>query len=137
MTHSDRGDFAVNARLLRITGMAAVIGALATVGALVLLDLIRFFNNLFFFQTFSFANRSPAENTLGAWVILVPALVYLAITPAEAARGWGVVIGTDTAFMLGALALVGPRFSTQLRNFLLVFTVIDDIVAVSVIGSPA
>ena len=74
MTHSDRGDFAVNARLLRITGMAAVIGALATVGALVLLDLIRFFNNLFFFQTFSIADRSPADNTLGAWVILVPTL---------------------------------------------------------------
>lgn len=74
----------------------------------------------------------PIVAALGG--ILVPALVYLAITPAEAARGWGVVIGTDTAFMLGALALVGPRFSTQLRNFLLVFTVIDDIVAVSVIG---
>ena len=67
--------------------------------------------------------------------ILVPALLYLAIAPpGEAVHGWGVVIGTDTAFMLGALALVGPRFATQLRIFLLIFTVIDDIVAVSVIG---
>lgn len=67
--------------------------------------------------------------------IVVPTLIYLAFNRSgEAAGGWGVVIGTDTAFMLGALALVGPRFSTQLRIFLLVFSVIDDIVAVSVIG---
>ncbi|WP_206051604.1 Na+/H+ antiporter NhaA [Nocardioides ferulae] len=67
--------------------------------------------------------------------MLVPALVYLALNPTgEASRGWGLVIGTDTAFMLGALAVVGPRFTTQLRIFLLTLTVIDDVVAVSVIG---
>ena len=67
--------------------------------------------------------------------LVVPALLYLALAPGgEAARGWGVVIGTDTAFMLGALAVVGPTFATQLRIFLLTLTVIDDIVAVSVIG---
>ncbi|MEV5412966.1 Na+/H+ antiporter NhaA [Thermopolyspora sp. NPDC052614] len=75
----------------------------------------------------------PIVAALGG--ILVPALTYLSIAPGgEATGGWGVVIGTDTAFMLGALALVGPRFATQLRMFLLIFTVIDDIVAVSVIG---
>lgn len=75
----------------------------------------------------------PVAAALGG--VLVPVLIYLAFNPsAPAAQGWGVVIGTDTAFMLGALALVGPRFSTQLRIFLLVFTVIDDIIAVSVIG---
>lgn len=72
MNHLHRGDFALNARLLRITTMAAVIGALSTVAAYVLLDLIRFFTNLFFFQTLSLADRSPAANTLGAWVIAVP-----------------------------------------------------------------
>ncbi|WP_232680543.1 Na+/H+ antiporter NhaA [Nocardioides sp. R-C-SC26] len=65
----------------------------------------------------------------------VPAALYLLLNPTgEAARGWGVVIGTDTAFLLGVLALVGPAVSTQLRIFLLTLTVIDDIVAVSVIG---
>lgn len=44
------------------------------------------------------------------------------------------MIGTDTAFLLGVLALVGPTVSTQLRIFLLTLTVIDDIVAVSIIG---
>lgn len=65
----------------------------------------------------------------------VPALLYLAVNPSgEAVSGWGVVIGTDTAFLLGALALIGPAYSTQLRVFLLTLTVIDDIAAVTVIG---
>ncbi|WP_435742903.1 Na+/H+ antiporter NhaA [Nocardioides sp. SYSU DS0663] len=71
----------------------------------------------------------------GVGGMLVPAAVYLAINPSgEAAAGWGAVIGTDTAFLLGVLALVGPAVSTQLRIFLLTLTVIDDVVAVSVIG---
>jgi Na+/H+ antiporter NhaA len=67
--------------------------------------------------------------------MVLPALIFLALNPSgEAARGWGIVIGTDTAFLLGALALVGPACPTQLRVFLLTLTVIDDIVAVTVIG---
>jgi Na+/H+ antiporter NhaA len=71
----------------------------------------------------------------GVGGMVVPAALYLLLNPSgEAARGWGVVIGTDTAFLLGVLALVGPTVSTQLRVFLLTLTVFDDIVAVSVIG---
>ena len=67
--------------------------------------------------------------------LVVPALLYLALAPGgEAGRAWGLVIGTDTAFLLGALAVVGPAVGTRLRIFLLTLTVIDDIVAVSVIG---
>jgi Na+/H+ antiporter NhaA len=67
--------------------------------------------------------------------LVVPALVYLAINSGgETAHGWGIVIGTDTAFLLGALALVGPVLGTQLRVFLLTVTVIDDVFAVTVIG---
>jgi Na+/H+ antiporter NhaA len=75
----------------------------------------------------------PVAAAIGG--LTLPALLYLLIAPdGDAANGWGVVIGTDTAFMLGALAVVGPTFATQLRVFLLTLTVIDDIVAVSVIG---
>ncbi|MGH8828498.1 MAG: Na+/H+ antiporter NhaA, partial [Jiangellaceae bacterium] len=75
----------------------------------------------------------PVVAALGGMVI--PALLYLAVNPSgETASGWGVVIGTDTAFLLGALALIGPAYSTQLRVFLLTLTVIDDIAAVTVIG---
>jgi Na+/H+ antiporter NhaA len=79
--------------------------------------------------------RATLPLAAGLGGMLLPALLYLAVSPTgEAARGWGIVIGTDTAFMLGALAIVGPRFATQLRIFLLTLTVIDDIVAVAVIG---
>ncbi|MFU7556679.1 Na+/H+ antiporter NhaA, partial [Pseudomonas paraeruginosa] len=44
------------------------------------------------------------------------------------------MVGTDTAFMLGTLAIVGPRLSGQLRVFLLTLTVVDDFLAVSIIG---
>jgi Na+/H+ antiporter NhaA len=76
----------------------------------------------------------PGVAALGGMV--VPALLYLLIAPSgDAAAGWGIVIGTDTAFLLGALALVGPLCPTQLRVFLLSLTVFDDAVAVAVIGA--
>ncbi|MBN9494924.1 Na+/H+ antiporter NhaA [bacterium] len=68
--------------------------------------------------------------------LIVPAILYLLISPSGAANnGWGIVIGTDTAFLLGALALVGPRASTQLRVFLLSMTIGDDLIAVAIIGA--
>ncbi|TAL95034.1 MAG: CBS domain-containing protein [Paraburkholderia sp.] len=66
-------DFSTNARLPGISALAAGIGALSTFAAFVLLNLIHLFTNLFFFGSFSFADRSPALNTLGAWVIVIPA----------------------------------------------------------------
>ena len=76
----------------------------------------------------------PGLAALGG--LVVPAAIFLAINPSgEAASGWGVVIGTDTAFLLGALALVGPACPTQLRIFLLTLSIADDVVAVTVIGA--
>ncbi len=75
----------------------------------------------------------PLLGGLGGMV--VPALLYLLLAPSgEAAGGWGMVIATDTALVLGALAVVGPSLSTQLRIFLLSVAVVDDVVAVAVIG---
>lgn len=74
--HSGRvaraGDFAPNTGLIPLSAFAIVIGVLSTLGAVVLLGAIRFFTNLFFFQTLSFAARSPAEHHLGLAVIAVP-----------------------------------------------------------------
>ena len=50
------------------------------------------------------------------------------------AHGWGVAMSTDTAFALGMLALVGPRFPDRLRAFLLTVVVVDDVVAIVVIA---
>ena len=80
--HSDdshKRDFSANARLPGIGALAAVIGALATLAAFVLLSLIHWFTNLFFFGQFSFSDRSPALNTLGPWVIVVPVLGGLVV----------------------------------------------------------
>jgi Na+/H+ antiporter NhaA len=75
----------------------------------------------------------PAIAAIGG--MLVPAAIYLGVNPSgEAAHAWGVVIATDTAFLLGALALVGTNQSTPLRVFLLTLTIFDDLVAVSVIA---
>ncbi|KAB0638994.1 chloride channel protein [Burkholderia latens] len=74
MNAPHKRDFSTNERLPRIALLAAVIGVLSTLAAFVLLSLIHLFTNLFFFQQFSFADRSPANNTLGAWAIAVPVI---------------------------------------------------------------
>jgi Na+/H+ antiporter NhaA len=53
----------------------------------------------------------------------------------SSASGWGVAMSTDTAFALGMLALVGPRFPERLRSFMLTLVVVDDIVALGVIAT--
>src|ERR687896_611987 len=67
--------------------------------------------------------------------LALPAVIYLGFNPdGEAARGWGVVMATDTAFVLGALAVLGPAFPTQLRVFLLTLAIVDDIAALSLVA---
>jgi H+/Cl- antiporter ClcA/CBS domain-containing protein len=77
--HAPRRDFSGDRRLLRIAALAAFIGLLSTVAARVLLLLIRFFTDLFFYGRFSLAELSPADNTLGAWVIAIPVIGGLII----------------------------------------------------------
>ena len=63
-------------------------------------------------------------------------LVYLVCNAGQAsANGWGVAMSTDTAFALGMLALIGPRFPERLRAFLLTVVVVDDVVALVVIAT--
>jgi NhaA family Na+:H+ antiporter len=67
--------------------------------------------------------------------LVVPALIYLGLNAGgPGANGWGIPMATDTAFVLGALALVGPRCPTQLRVFLLSLSVVDDIGALTAIA---
>jgi Na+/H+ antiporter NhaA len=62
--------------------------------------------------------------------------IYLAFNAGRgSAGGWGIAMSTDTAFALGLLALVGPRFPDRLRAFMLTVVVVDDIVAVLVIAT--
>src|SRR6476660_2660591 len=62
--------------------------------------------------------------------------IYLAFNAGRpSASGWGIAMSTDTAFALGLLALVGPRFPDRLRAFILTVVVVDDIVALIVIAT--
>ena len=67
--------------------------------------------------------------------MLVPAALYLALQlnqPGE--HGWGAVMATDTAFVIGCLALLGRRAPQGLRVFLLSVAVVDDIGAVLIVA---
>ena len=44
-------------------------------------------------------------------------------------------MSTDTAFALGMLAVVGPRFPDRLRSFILTVVVVDDLVALVIIAT--
>ncbi|NUP60871.1 MAG: Na+/H+ antiporter NhaA [Nonomuraea sp.] len=75
----------------------------------------------------------PAVAALGG--MLVPAAVYLALNfGGPGAGGWGVPIATDTAFVLGVLAVVGARCPDPLRAFLLTLAIVDDVLAIMIIA---
>ena len=68
--------------------------------------------------------------------MIVPALLYLAITQGDpvASRGWPVPTATDIAFALGVLAVVGSHAPSGLRVFLLSLAVVDDLGAILLIA---
>lgn len=67
--------------------------------------------------------------------MLVPAALYLALQLGrEGAHGWGTVMATDTAFVIGCLALLGRRLPQSLRIFMLSLAIVDDIGAILVVA---
>jgi NhaA family Na+:H+ antiporter len=67
--------------------------------------------------------------------MVIPATLYLVLQlgrPGE--HGWGMVMATDTAFVIGCLALLGRRAPQGLRVFLLSLAVVDDIGAILVVA---
>ena len=67
--------------------------------------------------------------------MIIPAAIYVALQrghPGEA--GWGTVMATDTAFVVGCLALLGPRIPQSLRVFMLSLAIVDDIGAILVVA---
>ncbi|MCB0759561.1 MAG: Na+/H+ antiporter NhaA [Flavobacteriales bacterium] len=76
----------------------------------------------------------PLAASVGGMVF--PALLYLAINNFEgpATRGWGITMGTDTAFVLGLLALLGKRVPPAIKALFITVAVTDDIASVTVIA---
>jgi Na+/H+ antiporter NhaA len=76
----------------------------------------------------------PVLAGLGGMV--VPIAIYLAFNAGRpTAHGWGAAASTDTAFALGALALVGgKRLPDRVRTYLLTFSVVDDLAGLAIIA---
>jgi len=74
----------------------------------------------------------PVLASLGG--IALPALIYAMLAPPELRHGWGIPIGTDTAFAVALIVLLGNRVPIELRVFLTATVIIDDIVAILVIA---
>jgi Na+/H+ antiporter NhaA len=67
--------------------------------------------------------------------MVVPVAIYLAVNAGRSsASGWGAAMSTDTAFALGALALVGPGVPDRVRTYLLTFALADDVAGIVVIA---
>src|SRR5438067_10176550 len=110
--NSPLGDFTTRPRVITITVMAIVIGAVGAYVALVLLQLIGLFTNLFFYQRFSTTLVSPAANTLGAFEIVVPVIGALIIGVmarygSERIRGHGIPEAIE-AILIGG-SRIDPR----------------------------
>ncbi len=75
----------------------------------------------------------PAAVGLGG--MLVPIGIYLIVNAGRpSAHAWGASMSTDTAFALGALALVGLRLPDRVRTYLLTFSVVDDLAGLAIIA---
>ena len=75
----------------------------------------------------------PVAAALGGMV--VPAALYLLLQGGgAAARGWGIPMATDIAFVVGCMAVLGPRVPKILRVLLLSLAIVDDIGAILVIA---
>jgi NhaA family Na+:H+ antiporter len=75
----------------------------------------------------------PFAGALGGMTI--PALAYLALMIGETgAHGWGTVMATDTAFVVGCVALFGSRITPSLRLFLLSLAIFDDVGAILIVA---
>lgn len=67
--------------------------------------------------------------------MLVPATLYMALVDDQLGmHSWGTVVATDTAFVIGCLALLGSRIPSSLRLFLLSLAIFDDMGAILVVA---
>ncbi len=67
--------------------------------------------------------------------MIVPAAIYLLLQSGQPGQdGWGTVMATDTAFVIGCLALLGSRIPLSLRVFMLSLAIVDDIGAILVVA---
>jgi Na+:H+ antiporter, NhaA family len=75
----------------------------------------------------------PLAGAVGGMV--VPAGIYLLLQAGKpGARGWGIPMATDIAFVVGCMAVLGSRIPRGLRIMLLSLAIADDVGAILVIA---
>ena len=75
----------------------------------------------------------PIAGALGGMII--PAVLYSLLNAGgSGSGGWGIPMATDIAFVVGIMALLGPRIPLTLKIFVLALAIADDIGAVLVIA---
>ena len=76
----------------------------------------------------------PGIAALGG--VMVPALLYLAITGGDTllVRGWAIPTATDIVFSMAVLMMLGYRAPPSLMVFLLTLAVVDDMAAIGIIA---
>jgi len=109
---SSLADFTTDLRVIPLSIICIGIGVVGAFLALILLKLIYLFTNLFFFHRWSFEFNSPAQNTLGIFVILVPIVGGLIVGimarfGSERIRGHGIPEAIEAIPLRGAK--VEPR----------------------------
>lgn len=114
-------DFTTDRRVLLLSGMAVLIGAVSVGVAWILLELILLMTNLAFYQRLSLQEVSPADNQLGVFVIIVPVIGGLIIGlmaryGSEKIRGHGIpealeAILIDRSKMSPKVAVLKPLSS--------------------------
>jgi CIC family chloride channel protein len=104
---NELGDFTTTPRLLRISGLAILIGTLSAFVALALLKLIALFTNIFFYQRFSVSPSLPEGNHLGWLAVLVPVtggliIGFMAKYGSERIRGHGIPEAIEAILLNGS-----------------------------------
>jgi Na+:H+ antiporter, NhaA family len=67
--------------------------------------------------------------------MLIPAAIYISLQAGQPGlHGWGIPMATDIAFVVGCMAILGPRVPVGLRVLLLSLAIADDIGAILVIA---
>jgi Na+/H+ antiporter NhaA len=80
-------------------------------------------------------SRLALPVAVGLAGMIFPIGIYLIVNAGRpTAHAWGVSMATDTAFALGALALVGRRLPDRVRTYLLTFSVVDDLAGIAIIA---
>lgn len=76
----------------------------------------------------------PAIAAIGG--VVVPALIYTAFNYSDPVnmRGWAIPTAMDTAFTLGILSLFGSKIPISLKIFVMILSILDDIIAISVVA---